>query len=421
MLLAGRGFIDFDPISQSALPGSLPQGPLRPVTFRTPVYPLVLAAFFGLGGGLPGVAVAQHILVVLFSMLMFSFLAPRFGDAIGFVAAVLFGMWPSVVILASLVLTETLSAVLVGFASAAFYVALRNRSVAMMATAGLLFGIATLTRPIVLYLPVVLIVVLLLRRYGARGIVAFAIASSILPAGWAVRNKIESGVATVASVDGENILMFRAAGTIVAKDMPPGRPIFALQQQTGFYRPMLMMRPALARQAIAEAVHDGVPLSQLNHARLSRYYARMGMRVLAAHPITALELSLSAFIELYFDQFASELGHGMNAVDARLRFVPVAVVLFALAVFGVVSMYRRDPDAGVTLAAILIYFSLISSGPEVEPRFIVPYCPLYATAIAAGAVALVTRLAERRRPADAAASGGAPASRTRSAAEVAAP
>ena len=381
MLLAGRGLIDHDPVSQSALPGTFPEGPLRPMTYRTPLYPLLLAAVFRLGGGLPDVAIGQHILVILFSVAMSYFLAVEFGDAVAFIAATLFGIWPAVVDSAGLILTETVAGIFVGLAAAAFYIALRRRSVPWMIVAGLLFGMATLTRPIVLYLPVVLIVVFFRRK----GIVAFAIASSTLPIAWAARNYVESGVATVASVDGENLLMFRGAGTLLVKDLPPGEAIFALQQQSGFYRPMLMMRPALARQAIAAS---NIPQSQLNHARLSRWYARMGLRTIAEHPLAYAELSLSAFIEMYFDEFPNELGRGMNAFDARMRFVPIEIVLFVLAIVGIVSIDRTNRDAGATLAAILIYFSVVSAGPEIEPRFIVPFCALYATVVAAGAVGL---------------------------------
>jgi hypothetical protein len=160
---------------------------------------------------------------------------------------------------------------------------------------------------------------------------------------------------------------------------------------------VLRMRPELARRAMAAAGRDGIDASNLNHARLSRYYDRMALETLAAHPVAYAELSLSAFIALYFDQFATgTIASGMNPIDARIRFVPIAVALFGLAVYGVIAIYRKNRELGMTLAAILLYFTIISAGPEVGERFMIPFCAMYATAIAAGAVESFDRVYRNR-------------------------
>src|SRR5262249_18996136 len=146
--------------------------------------------------------------------------------------------------------------------------------------AGLLFGLATLTRPITLYLPLVLVLFLIRRR----AIWAFALASILLPGAWAFRNHRETGVFTVSSIGGENLLSYRAVGALVVKDKPVLDAVLALQKDAGFYAPAVRLRMPLLHAALRE-----VPEAK-NHAQRASGYSRLARRILLQHPVAYAEV-----------------------------------------------------------------------------------------------------------------------------------
>src|SRR5213076_2012479 len=84
--------------------------------------------------------------------------------------------------------------------------------------AGLLTGVLVLIRPVAIAYFIVVAAVLLLRRVRARDVVIYAVLAVALPFGWALRNFARTGVFTVSSIGGTNLLLFRAAGTLAILD-----------------------------------------------------------------------------------------------------------------------------------------------------------------------------------------------------------
>lgn len=384
-----------DRVAYAVPPGSFSAGPVKPETIRTPVYPLVIAAFTAIGASLRTLTLFQHLLVVLAAAAIQRLLLRFAGDAASAGGALLFGLHPAVVETSGVVMTETLAAVVVAAAVVVLYAAMKRSSSAIAAIAGLLFGIAALTRPIAVYLPFVLIVMMLLRRIPRRLVVAFAISSLLLPFAWVVRNYERSGVATISSIGGENLLLYRAAGALVVAGDPLDG-VFALQKQFGFYRQALAIRVPLVKQALSLAEAAGVKPE--NHAERSRYFARLGATILARHPLAYAGVAVSAVIALLVDDLATIAAmHGAHIDEARLLLVPLSLLALLCAGAGLRRLFATERDAAFLLSAVLAYFVVLSAGPEVEPRFIVPYLPLYAVAAGIGADAIVRRLSARWR------------------------
>src|SRR5437868_8865694 len=109
---------------------------------------------------------------------------------------------------------------------------------------------------------------------------------------------------------------------------------------------MLHGRRALIDQALLRATPP-----PLNHAQRSREYARLGAAIIRAHPVKYIELATSVVIAMYVDDLASlAAANGTHVVDARIRYVPVSLILLTLAVIGIVKMNR---DLAWTIAATL--------------------------------------------------------------------
>lgn len=384
-LLRDWSFSARDAVAYAAPPRAFNIGPVKPATIRTPLYPLVIALVLAAGGTLRLLVLLQHALAVFVAVALHRFLQRFTSAAASAAAALLCVAHPAVTETANVLQTETIAGALIAAATAAFYVARKRESWGWSAVSGVLLGTAILTRPIVLYLPIALLTLLVVLRSSRRVIAVFAVAAALLPAVWMFRNYDRAGVATVSSIEGENLLLYRAAGALVVARKPPLDAVFALQKQFGFYHEARQMRVPLLEEALRRAEADGRDLKAMNHAQRSRYYASLGLRTLAAHPVAYAEVATSSAIALFIDDYSGIFAaRGAHIDAARLLFVPLSLFTLCCVVIGVRRLFSIDGDAAWTLSITLAYFAVFSSGPEVEPRFIVPFLGLYAAAAGIG-------------------------------------
>jgi 4-amino-4-deoxy-L-arabinose transferase-like glycosyltransferase len=372
-----------DPVAYGVPPGTFARQPRAADTIRTPGYPSLLAAVQYAGGTLRDVIVFQHLLVIFGSLVLYLIGTRLYSETAGAVSALLFALHPAVVDSANQIMTETVCAIAIGASLILLCTSCERLSVTIAGLSGLLFGIATMTRPVCQYLPIVLLVWIIADKRRWRLAAVFALASSVLPAVWAFRNYQETNVATVSSIGGEDLLLFHAAGTLVVVNEPVQRAVFALQRQSGFYRPALKLRSLLVRAALT---HDGRFRLEANHAQRAGLYGRAAIRIMSEHPIACGEILASAAIALLFDDLsyiAASRGYG-GVTSARLFLVPVSVGLFVLAAIGCRALIRRYGLIGWPLTITMAYFVVLSTFPEVEPRFLVPFAPLYAVAVGVG-------------------------------------
>jgi len=394
-LLREHQFVGVDLVAYAVPYRAFPPGPVKPDTIRTPVYPLLIAGFMAIGATLRALTLLQHLLIVGLAALLQVMLRQRVSPVCGAAAALLVALHPAVVDIANVVMTETLTAAIVAGAAASCYRSMTRRSSVFAALAGGLFGLASLTRPIVVYLPLMLAAVLLVRRIPRRVVIMFVLAACVLPLGWSLRNYEKTGVPTISSIAGEDLLLYRAAGALVVAGKPPLDALFALQKQFGYYRYALAIRVPLVKQALREAEAEG--RRPANHAQRSREYARLARRTLLAHPVAYAEIAFSAFLALVVDDMSAVVGsHGEHIDDARLLLVPLSLLILVCAVGGIWRLLKTDRDAALVVAATVVYFVVISCGPGVEPRFVVPYLAVYAFAASVGLDALFHRIQERR-------------------------
>jgi 4-amino-4-deoxy-L-arabinose transferase-like glycosyltransferase len=393
-----------DPVAQSVPEHTFAVQPRGPDTFRTPAYPAFLAVVQYAGGTLLTVILLQHLFVLLGSAALYLIGTALYCETAGAVSALFFGLHPAVVQSSNQIMSETVCAMMVGLALLLLCVACQRRSMLLMALCGLSFGIATLTRPICQYLPIVLLVWLLTERRRFRLAAVFALASTLLPAAWIFRNYHVAHVATISSGAGEVLLLYHAAGTLVVANEPALHAIFALQRQSGFYRPALKLRALLVRAALT---HNGQFRLEANHAQRARLYGRAAVKILGEHPVAYAGILTSAVIALLFDDLSYiAASHGYGVTSARLLLVPVSAGLFVLATIGCRSLIRSDQRIGWPLTIGIVYFIVLSAFPEVEPRFFVPFAPLYAVAVGIGVTSALllkknrSATAEQRRAAD---------------------
>lgn len=347
-------------------------------TLRTPGYPIVLAAF---GLHILPVIVFQHLLNVALAIAIYVLVMRRLGSrAIGLIAAILFAADTPTLEYANKILTETLFTALL---FAVFALVLYARKLPL---AGLLTGVLVLIRPVAIVYFIVVALCLVLRRVRMRTIAAYVALALVLPVGWQLRNLHHTGVFTISSISGINLLTYRAAGALAIED--DGNFDSDLRDE-------MKGLEADADTEIETKLHIA-DAEELSDALRSKYYSQIAMRVLRQHPRAAAMLTLRGLLVNVFDSRweAMEVTSRFPSEIVRRGLDAFTAVLFVFALIGAAALWRRNRDLSVAIIGTVVYFLLISAGGEAEARFRVPVMPMYMIAVASGAVAIRRRADE---------------------------
>ena len=351
MILAGRGFL-----TQEGLPEVM----------RTPVYPLLLAAF---GARVVPMIVLQHLMNIALAVAIY-FFALRRGRFTAVAAALIFAVDPPSIHYANKLLTETLFTVLL---FVVFWMAGQARAPVLH---GLLTGVLVLTRPVA----IAYFVVLAILRGRRRSTAVFVIAALALPLAWAARNKIRGGDFTVSAIAANNLLEYRAAGAMAIADEGDFEQDLA-DEQRDLQSEVYDTIEEKEHVETAEDVPEGVR---------APYYRALARRVILQHPIAFALLTLRGLAVNAFDSDWDSIW-----IVSRLegRTIQIAVdmfvgLVFALAVLGIIVLWPRDRALALLIAGTVGYFLLISAGAEAEARFRVPVVPQIAIAAACGLEAI---------------------------------
>lgn len=401
---------------------SSPESPEVPETFRTPGYPLFVAAALALSGGRVEGVVLAGILTSLLSVAgVFYLAAERFGRRAGLVAALL--LLTDVVSFAySLqVMSETLFTALVLASVVCAYRFRKSPRLGWVLGCGVCLAASVQVRPLSYYLvapiAVWVAVVAFRSRHGLRSQhslrrAAVAVGVVILPwvvlvGGWHWRNQALTGESLFSRVAGTNLLFYRAAAVVALRDG------IGLEEA----------RHRLGRDRYEEVHPETAGASP---ERLAVLWEEEGKAILWAHPYLFLQVQLRSL-----PHFLIGLGHhtlfqllgipvpeegplgDLLRLDGRtyldrwvfgrtgswLAFVAEQahlLVLYAgVLLWGIWSWRQRRLDADDVAAWLVLgYLVAVTAGPEAYARFRVPLVPLLAVYSAAGFVA-----AFRPRPA----------------------
>ena len=177
---------------------------------RTPAYPWLVAFALAVGGeDLRALVFVQHALGVLTAGLTFAlgrlcFTPAQLGRVVGLGAGLLVALNGGLILSEHTVMTEALFVPLIIGAMAALVAALRSSNLLLFGLAGLLLGLATLTRPVAqVLIPVFPLVILLVCRSWRLTLVRSSIALGafgLVLAPWMVRSAVEQDTASVGSL-----------------------------------------------------------------------------------------------------------------------------------------------------------------------------------------------------------------------------
>lgn len=369
--LLGRNLARHGVFSQSLAP------PFTPDLQRTPLFPLQIALAYLVAGYLPPravtLAVAGTVAIgALTSVLLARLVTWWAGRRAGLVAGLLLAFDLTSIVYASMLLSEVLftlllTAVLLALAR---YCRQADARLALLAGAGL--GLATLTRPIGVFLVVALAPVFFLAR-GRRGwpralrdLVLCALALGVLVLPWSWRTRAAGGTDVVATQAAINAYFHR--GALIAA-WGTGRTSEDVRAE---------MEAAFQQEAAARG------WSEEEQVRVMQERAA---RLIAEHRLLYLRLQLRGMLQLLgpeTDALFDVLGlraaphqrpaRGVYTAWKAVGMVQLAVV-YALAMVGALALARRRRWAELALLTLPVAYFLAVSGPEAYARFRVPVMP----------------------------------------------
>ena len=344
---------------------------------RPPMYPLFLRGIFEVfGWHYAAVVVAQIVISVATVGLVYWLAGLLLPGRLPFVAAFLLAIDPASIVFANQLMTETVFAFLLTLALCLLVTSMQRWQATGAALAGLLLGGAVLTRPVALYLPLLLLSAVIAvsrgRRRASLVLAAALLAGFAVPAGgWLWRNHHTTGVATISTIEGYNMWHYRAVGALVESGQKPWDARAFVEAQ------------------LAPHVRRGE-----NAAEISREQLRVGLHVLADHPVGAAKSWGRGEARLLFGPARAETATllvgrtkvrepWLRAAVVGNELITLATLVAAAMGVAALAMGRFGASKLWLLVVAAAYLLVVSAGPEAYSRFRVPVAPLLVVLAAA--------------------------------------
>lgn len=355
--------------------------------FRPPLYPLILAGLYGVGGGSPWAArVAQTALGILQVAVCFGIALRTHGSRVAAVCAVLAGTYGMFAYYEGEILTTALGT----FLSASAVLLLlegdvRDRPL-LFACAGFAIGLAALAHASAL--PLALPAILWAAGRARRVLPAFAVLVGVsLPVGVvAFQRSLEAGeIILLATQGGINFYIGNNAHSDGKSALAPG---FAEAHQVvrpdeGYRDSVEIAARTLAERAVGR---------ELSAGEVSRFWFGQGLRWFQDHPKQAIAL-LCRKVVFFWNGF--EISNERDLRDQARRFTPILrvflvqwAILLPFALLGMVRTGLRTRPRAL-LGGMLFVHSLVVAAFFVCTRFRQPVVPWILPFAAAGILAAV--------------------------------
>ncbi len=261
----------------------------------------------------------------------------------------------------------------------------RDRSISGSVGAGLLSGASVLVRPVAIlfFLPAMVYLVLVRRQFKWRSALVFFLAMTLFPLLWSVRNYRCTGYFGVSSLAGWQMMMYRGAGVLAINDSGDFESNLGKRQKE---------LEAVACRDLRETYQK--PCAAVSIAQRTRYYSRLGRRLVAQHPIGFAKLALRGGATMMLGGDADRVAGviGSRPEVARKLILIYTVPLAGFSVAGLCVWWKRRRSVFYLASLVVGYFVFISAGAEAYARYRVPVMPAYAILAATGSAYLFRAL-----------------------------
>ncbi len=264
---------DFLQISQVlAETGMFALEPGTPTAYRAPGLVFYLAPLTALGADLMQARLANALLAGGTLILLFHLIRRQAGPVAGLFAVLMMACWPVMIYAATTLYPQTLAAFLLvaTLLLADFYRSTGHRWLALLA--GLVFGAAILTVPLLLLLsPILWFWVFVQRRRGALAMLLFAAVSAAVVCSWTLRNyNALGGFVPVATSSGFNLLAGNTAQARWNTSLNVRFPEYVYTEMTG--KTELQRNSIMTKAAFKEIQADEIRFVKLYMAKFAHWF-----------------------------------------------------------------------------------------------------------------------------------------------------
>lgn len=362
---------------------------------RTPGYPVFLLLFAPFVFDPTVIAIAQHALAVALVVALFFAVRTLTRDSlVAFIAAGLVAIDTGQIYMAHKVMTESIMAIALVAAIFALARASTLQSVRLVAIGGLMTSIAVLIRPAAMYLwiPVAVWIGVFFARRRIAAVAIFVACAVIPPAAWMWRNYEKAGIATLSSLEGENLYYYRAAAVVaIARTGFQYSPLPFVGEKEfhrEFFRVAQREFIVDSRRAIEQRF--GSSATNLSQADISKFNRGLAIQIFREYPRESMLLALYGALHLMFDgtwEYAAVIGGGLIRMPLICILLAVSIASLVLSIAGFRRLRRTEPAIAWLLAVTLVYFVVVLSGAEHEQwRYRIPLIPVYSILIACAAL-----------------------------------
>jgi hypothetical protein len=299
------------------------------------------------------------------------------GNRAGLVGAGFVAVESATVVHSVVVLSETVFTLIVILGAFAIARLWREPNSGWALFAGLSMAVATLTRPLALFLPIIAVLASAAGGRRHRVQAAVLLIAFVVPVGgWVARNAVVADAPTVSSIDATNLYYYRAGGALSAARGEPFDP--TLSEMSARLDRVLPPSPTIAE--VRNTQRDLAVEIILDHPVGMARTVGYGMVAMAAGPGDATFVSVT----------------GTESSLARGTFVAVSLVTLALLELGaLVGLVDGVLSRRSGLLVICVGFGgvllLLSAGAEAYSRFRVPWVPFAAVLAGVGYIAIRSR------------------------------
>ena len=372
--LLGRNLALHGVFSQSPAP------PFAPDYQRTPLFPLQVALAYLLAGGRPGLAAtlaaaANAVLGALTAALLVPIGTALGGRRAGLWAGLLLAVDLTSIVYSAMLLTEALFALLlVGalLALARYAGSPLSPGARLAALAGVALGLATLTRPIGILLPLVFGPCFFLARgwrgwpFALRDLVLCGLVAGAIVAPWSLRARAAGADDATATQVAINAYFHRGALIEAART---GRAAEDVRAE---------LEVAFEREAVAGGwtERQRVEVMRERAARLIEEHRLLYLRLQLRGMLQLLGPETDALFDVAGLRRAPHEGPSRPVRELwRLLGMGQLALVYALAVAGAMALVRARRWAALALLALPLAYFVVVSGPEAYARFRVPAMP----------------------------------------------
>jgi len=332
----------------------------RPTSYRAPLYPLFLASIYSIfGHNYLAVRVIQSIFGAILCILVYFIARSVFNNMVGLIAAISLAVYKPFIsysfyggpgFLYAENLFTPLLAVLILFLVSRFLV--KPISLTNQIIAGVLIGLASLTRPVIALLPFFLILLLLIQRTFSPKKILFIMAPLFLSFGIVM-------------------LPWIALNYIVHKEFVPftteGGP--ALLAGNNIYA----SGDGLCDLGILFDQKQKTMINSLSEVKQDKFYRSEALNFLFTHWKVVPKLFLKKLL-VFWDLY--DTGYDENGAMYRKYNIWYSIV-FMFGLYGIIKILKPLPTPKVLLLlSIFVYFSILSMVFLGEPRFRNPVEPI---------------------------------------------